>query len=253
MPTTSRSGLEIHYEVFGEGPPIALLHGLMGSSEVWRITGWLERLTDFQLLLVDVRGHGRSAAPIDAALYGPHHDASDVIAVLDEVGVDRAVICGWSLGAAIALQTAGLHPGRVSMVVALGLPAAWVAFEDTPKPDSAATRADAELFEQQGTRHVVESLVAERRQEWVPMIERADGKALGARLRGLVAAIPIRLRLRELRQPLLLVWGDGEEPRVGLPLPEHAQGIVIEGEDHVGALGRTDVILPALRRLVEQA
>jgi pimeloyl-ACP methyl ester carboxylesterase len=246
MPTTTGSGLEIRYEVVGEGTPLVLLHGLMGSSDVWRLAGWVPLLNQFKLVLIDARGHGRSAAPIDPAGYGPDRDASDVVAVLDDAGVDRAAVCGWSMGATIALQTAALHPDRVAAVIAVGLPPGEIWFEDTPRLDPAALLADAEWFEREGTGQVVKALMAEGRSEWVPMIEPTAGPALGARLRGVIAASPVPARLCELRQPLVLVWGEAEQPRVPLPLPGHAQVTVIPGEDHIGALCRTDVIVPLI-------
>jgi pimeloyl-ACP methyl ester carboxylesterase len=250
MPTTRRSGMDIHYEVHGGGPPIVLVHGLMGSSEVWRIAGWSGALRDHRLVMVDARGHGRSAAPRDPSAYSPVTDAADLLAVIDDAAIEQAAICGWSMGASIALHTAALHPERVRAVAALGLPPSDLAFADTPGPDARAEQREAERFEHEGTRHVVEALAAEGRPEWVPMIGRADGRALGARLRGTAAAPRLGARLRDLRQPLLMVWAEAEAPASPLPLPERAEVVVIPGEDHVGALGRIDVIMPALRQLL---
>ena len=61
MPYVNNHGVNIHYQVDGEGPDLVLLHGFTGTLESWRWTGYVEQLhDDFRLILVDARGHGDS-------------------------------------------------------------------------------------------------------------------------------------------------------------------------------------------------
>jgi pimeloyl-ACP methyl ester carboxylesterase len=64
MPTTINDGLRIHYEVVGSGEPLLLYHGLTGSGERWRDTGYIAGLAEaYRLILIDARGHGQSDKP----------------------------------------------------------------------------------------------------------------------------------------------------------------------------------------------
>ena len=59
-------GLQIHYEVEGQGPPLILLHWWTGSLEDWRLFGYVDALKDtYRLILIDARGHGQSDKPHD--------------------------------------------------------------------------------------------------------------------------------------------------------------------------------------------
>ena len=61
-------GVRIHFTVEGEGPPLVLQHGFASSLQTWYITGYVEALqSDYQLILVDARGHGGSDKPHDPA------------------------------------------------------------------------------------------------------------------------------------------------------------------------------------------
>lgn len=131
MATTSRSGMSVHYEVEGQGPPVVLLHGMMSTSEIWRLEGYVGALRDeFRLILIDTRGHGRSDRPHEPAAYRYSQHAADVLAVLDDLGISSAVICGFSLGACTALRLAATCPDRVRALVLIGSVPEEVGFAD---------------------------------------------------------------------------------------------------------------------------
>ena len=95
MPFATNDGIRIHYEVEGAGAPLVLFHGLTGSGERWRDTGYVSGLAnDYRLILIDARGHGQSDKPHDPASYAREIQAADVVAVLDDLGVDRAHFLG---------------------------------------------------------------------------------------------------------------------------------------------------------------
>jgi 3-oxoadipate enol-lactonase len=114
MPTASRDGAEIYYEVRGEGPPLLLVEGLGYGLWMWRgQSPALER--SFRLLLVDNRGVGKST-PLPGP-YSMDEFARDLLAVLDAARVERAAVLGASMGGLIAQSLAALAPDRVSALV----------------------------------------------------------------------------------------------------------------------------------------
>jgi pimeloyl-ACP methyl ester carboxylesterase len=116
--------LALAYDDIGDGEPIVLIHGFASNrTENWRRVGWygaIERKR-MRLLALDVRGHGESAKPHDAALYKSTALAGDVIALMDHAGITRAHVMGYSMGARIALATALSHPDRVDRLVIGGI------------------------------------------------------------------------------------------------------------------------------------
>jgi pimeloyl-ACP methyl ester carboxylesterase len=100
MPFANAHGNAIHYEVRGTGPPLVLLHGILRSGEQWLRKGYVEPLTRRQTVVtIDSVGHGRSAAPHDPGAYRLSERVEQVLAVLDDIGADRAAIWGYSMGA----------------------------------------------------------------------------------------------------------------------------------------------------------
>ena len=128
------NGINLYYEIHGTGRPLVLLHGGLGSGEMFAPI--LPAFTaNHQVILVDLQGHGRTAdidRPIDIRLM-----ADDVAALITHLGLDRPDVVGYSLGGGVALLTALRHPEQVGKLVAA----------------SAGIRRDAtypEILEQQG-------------------------------------------------------------------------------------------------------
>ena len=64
MPYVDNLGVSIHYHIEGDGPPLVLQHGLTSSVKSWYADGFVEELKEnYQVIMVDARGHGRSAKP----------------------------------------------------------------------------------------------------------------------------------------------------------------------------------------------
>lgn len=110
----------ISYEVSGEGPPIVWLHGSALSSAAWRGLGYLKGLPGYTHVRLDARGHGRSDKPHRTEDYHPELLMSDVLAVLDAEGIDRAAVVGYSLGARTGWNLLNAHPERVAAFVSMG-------------------------------------------------------------------------------------------------------------------------------------
>jgi pimeloyl-ACP methyl ester carboxylesterase len=124
MPSVDVGGCVIRFETWGDGQPIALLHGFTSSTEEnWVGRGWVEQLTDaeHQVIGVDLRGHGRSSKLYRAEDYETAALASDVVHVLDELGIARFDLFGFSMGAGVALQLAMDSPERTRRLAICGI------------------------------------------------------------------------------------------------------------------------------------
>jgi pimeloyl-ACP methyl ester carboxylesterase len=112
------NGINLYYETHGAGRPLILLHGGLGSGEMFGpvVPALAER---HQVIAVDLQGHGRTAdidRPIDIRLM-----ADDIAALIDHLALDRPDLVGYSLGGGVALQTAAKYPDKVGRLVAASL------------------------------------------------------------------------------------------------------------------------------------
>lgn len=117
-------GVAIHYEVFGDGQPIVLVHGFASSlQENWVQTGWVKRLVSAgrRVVALDCRGHGESAKPHYTSAYGGETMAADVIRLMDHLEIVRADLMGYSMGGAVALDLIMRHADRFRRVVLGGV------------------------------------------------------------------------------------------------------------------------------------
>jgi len=113
MPYANNQGVRIHYEVEGNGPPLVLLHGLGQTLEAWLEYGYVEALKDkYQLILIDVRGHGDSDKPHNPEAYELKLLVKDVVAVLDDLEVHKSHFLGYSMGGWIGFGIAKYTPKR---------------------------------------------------------------------------------------------------------------------------------------------
>jgi len=106
------NGVTIHYIEQGRGEPIVLLHGVGGSLQNFVTRGVLPNLArDYRVIALDLRGHGQSGKPHDPKQYG-REMSLDVVRLLDHLGIRRAHVVGYSLGAFLTAQLLTLHPDR---------------------------------------------------------------------------------------------------------------------------------------------
>jgi pimeloyl-ACP methyl ester carboxylesterase len=108
------NGLRLYYETIGAGRPLILLHGGLGSGQMFAPI--LPALAaGRQVIAADLQGHGRTAdteRPIDVRLM-----AEDIAALIRQLGLERADVMGYSLGGGVALFTAAHHPELVRKAV----------------------------------------------------------------------------------------------------------------------------------------
>jgi pimeloyl-ACP methyl ester carboxylesterase len=118
MACVDNKGISIRYRVEGDGPPLVLQHGFMDSSETWYERGFVAALKpNYSVVLIDVRGHGQSDKPRDPPSYAPEKFASDVVAVLDDLGRKTATYWGYSMGGWIGFAMARYALDRVACFV----------------------------------------------------------------------------------------------------------------------------------------
>lgn len=116
-----QDGTRISYDVSGQGPGVVLLHGSALSRAMWRGLGYLKVLAEeFQVVRIDLRGHGRSAKPHSPQAYGMPLVVADVLAVMDDVGLGHAAVVGYSFGGRVGFSLAASAPGRVRRLATLG-------------------------------------------------------------------------------------------------------------------------------------
>jgi pimeloyl-ACP methyl ester carboxylesterase len=111
-------------EGYRDGAPTLLIHGFASSAFVnWVQPGWLQTLAEAgrRVIAIDSRGHGQSAKPHESAAYHPSLMAGDSAALLDHLGIERADVFGYSMGARISAFLALEHSARVRSLVWGGL------------------------------------------------------------------------------------------------------------------------------------
>jgi len=148
MAYLNRDGVDIYYEVHGDGPALLLTHGYSATSQMWQ--GQIDALSKhYSLILWDMRGHGQSASPAHDSQYSEAHTVADMVALFDHLGFEQAVIGGLSLGGYMSLAFNVAHPERVNALLIIDTGPGYK--KDAPREqwnDNARAMADA--IEKQG-------------------------------------------------------------------------------------------------------
>jgi pimeloyl-ACP methyl ester carboxylesterase len=123
MPFFDSAGVTIHYYDAGAGEAVVLVHGFASNTEHnWGGTGWLAALSaKYRVIALDVRGHGLSDKPQAREAYGYANMGADVTRLMDHLGVERAILMGYSMGASIAIELMLSHPQRFRAIVLGGI------------------------------------------------------------------------------------------------------------------------------------
>ncbi|HWO00686.1 MAG TPA: alpha/beta fold hydrolase [Blastocatellia bacterium] len=108
------NGVKLHYIVEGKGQPIVLIHGLGSNIRMnWQLPGVISILSkNYQVIALDLPGHGESDKPTNEAAYGTEM-VEDVVRLLDHLNIKRAHMVGYSMGGMIAMRLMATHQDRV--------------------------------------------------------------------------------------------------------------------------------------------
>ncbi|MBI3746113.1 MAG: alpha/beta fold hydrolase [Chloroflexi bacterium] len=237
--STQSRGYRISFDDAGAGPAIVLIPGGTMSAGDWRDAGYVDHLVgSHRVLSVDPVGLGQSDKPHDPGVYRLPDVATDIVAVMDAAGVDRAVLWGYSYGASVAGAVAVQYPDRVSGVIFHdGLPG--VLADDAPDLDAEALmRGDwSRLWD--GPAFTFSA--ADRRYDEAFNDPRAIGAMwLGERRSGSTAD------LARISVPTLVMKGR-KGGAADVPESIDALGVAVEflsDCDHLEAFSRVDLVLP---------
>lgn len=201
MATVNNNGIAIYYEVLGAGRPVVLLHGFTASSAQWHYSGLAAELAkEHQVILVDLRGHGRSSKPHDQALYSLDERLSDINAVLDDLGVDQAHLLGYSMGGWLAFGMAARYPERVASLMIGGAHP----FAESAQPFYQVSGEDPQAFLDALEAFIGETIVDAAR----PLVLQNDLVALVA---AAVDRQDLSEALGEMSIPMLLFVGERDK------------------------------------------
>ncbi len=114
---TARDGTRIGYQVRGDGPCIVFANGLGGTYIAFRYL--YDALTEYKTICWDYRGLYTSAAAADPQANTVAHQVDDLVAILEQEGVDSVVLAGWSMGVQVGFETIRRHPERVRGMLAI--------------------------------------------------------------------------------------------------------------------------------------
>ncbi|MGF6229339.1 pimeloyl-ACP methyl ester carboxylesterase [Inquilinus ginsengisoli] len=198
-------GISYYYEVQGQGEPLLLLHGGLGSIDMFRPL--LPALAaKRRVIAVDLQGHGRTPLgdrPIDLAAMG-----ADMATILQQLGVEKADVLGYSLGGGVAFQLAVQHPEMVRRLALVSAGYAQDGFYPEMLPQQAAVGAGMAEMMKGTPMYTSYVAVAPKPEDFPRLLD-----AMGAMMRkpyDFSADVP------KLTMPVMLVFGDSDMYR-----PEH--------------------------------
>ena len=255
MPYADSNGVKIHYHVEGDGPPIILQHGFSGNLHDWASAGYVDALNhDYTLILADTRGHGKSDKPHDVESYDMKLKSDDVVAVLDDLGINKAHYMGYSLGGRTGYGVAKHAPERFHSVIIGGM---------HPYGSSGTNASVDERIErlEKGMESVIASMEAasgrsaspERRAQML----QNDPQALIASSIELRDFMGIEDVLPSMTMPCLLFVGEQDFLYEGVTrcvkdMP-NATMVSFPGLDHGQAFQRSDLTLPHITKFLKNS
>lgn len=252
MPRINRNGVNIYYDVHGDGPPLLLTHGYSSTSAMWH--GQVDALArNHRLILWDMRGHGQSDYPDDPKAYSEALTVGDMASILDAVGAKRAIIGGLSLGGYMSLAFYRTHPERARALLIIDTGPGFRK-DDAREAWNARALATADRLDREG----LDVLKSATRERAAASHRNAKGLALAAR--GMLTQRDARVieLLPDIKVPCLIVVGADDTPflaasdYMAAKIPG-AQKIVIPAAGHAVNIDQpkafVDAVEPFLKNL----
>ena len=218
----------------GAGTPVLMIHGFASNHAVnWVNTQWVRALTQagYRAIALDNRGHGESEKLYDPAAYSSEAMAGDAVRLLDHLGIQRAHVMGYSMGARITAHVALDHADRVRSALIGGLGMHLVEGKGLPSGIAEALEAPAGTPAPNPTAAAFRTFAEQTR---------SDLRALAACMRGSRQTLS-RAELAQIEVPVLVSVGTldtvaGSGPALAALIPD-ARALEIEGKDHSTAVG----------------
>jgi len=225
MPFADADGVQLHYESAGHGPPIIFVHEFAGDALSWeaQVRCFSRR---HRCIAFNARGYPPSDVPSDASAYSQAIAAADILAILDDLGLESSYIVGLSMGAFAALHLTIEQPHRVSGVVLAGV--GYGALVTDREQFQSEVEETAARFEAKGMPNVAAAYAASpfrdalRRKDprgFAEFTERLGGHStIGSvnTLRGVQRDRPtfraLADQLATIQVPTLVLAGDEDEP-----------------------------------------
>jgi pimeloyl-ACP methyl ester carboxylesterase len=242
-------GVEIAFLDQGEGEAIVLVHGFASTAHVnWVYPGWVATLVQARrrVIALDNRGHGASSKLYDPAAYHSARMADDVRALLDHLGLARADVMGYSMGARITAFFARAHPTRLRRAVLGGLGIRLVDGVGLPESIAEALEASSLADIRDPTGRTFRAFAEQTN---------SDLRALAACIRGSRQTLT-RAEVMAIRAPVLVAVGTedavaGSARELAALLPA-GRAFDIPGRDHMLAVGDRAFKAAVLNFLAEQ-
>jgi pimeloyl-ACP methyl ester carboxylesterase len=196
------NGINLYYETYGTGDPLILLHGGVGSIEMFGDV--LTMLAEsHQVIAVDLQGHGRTA-DVDRPL-SYETMADDIAALIEHLGLEQADVMGYSLGGMVALRTAIQHPDVVKKLVLVSAAFKQNGWYPEILAGEAAMNAEAAEAMKQTPLYQFYASIAPKPEDWPVLITK-----LGDLLR---QDYDWSQEVQVIKAPTLLVYGDADAIR----------------------------------------
>ena len=193
------NGINLYYGAHGTGRPLILLHGGLGSGEMFGPI--LPTLAaNHRVIAVDLQGHGRTAdidRPLSVQLM-----AGDIAALIDHLGLDKPDLVGYSLGGGVAFFTAIQHPEKVGKLVLVSTNMRTDAIYAEMRAQQGQVSAAAEEFMRETPMYQLYQRVAPRPQDFGRLLDK-----IGA---SMADSFDFTAEVRSLRVPTLIVCGDAD-------------------------------------------
>ncbi len=245
---TSVGGVRIHYEAYGAGNPVVLVHGLGASAAAWRRLAPYLAEAGYRVVALDLKGCGLSGRP--PGDYSRKALAALVLGFMDNLGIRRArAVVGHSMGGAIALEMAASSPERLDLVSVVDgqgvISPPWLlqaAAPMTPIVGTLASRVTAlspaaprRFFARMYLRRIFanpDAVTEELVETYAVNADAGYQRAMFAMIQHLGDTADLAREVRVLKQPALLLWGK-LDPVCPLPLGEELYRSLPDAEFHV--------------------